>query len=239
MTEGGGRRLRCYGLRLAELAAAVDALDAADRAGVAVGPALADGSVALAISGKGSALDRRHAALADALGGGALMPEDVGISEWLGRALRDGGHSVAVAESCTGGLIGHLITEAPGSSGYFRLGVVSYSNEAKSRVLGVAEATLAQRGAVSAETVVEMAEGVRELAQATLAVATSGIAGPGGGTPGKPVGTVHIALAEQGQPTRHRHRLFRGDRSEVKLQTAWAALAWLREASVERCRAGR
>lgn len=117
------------------------------------------------------------------------------LGEITGRLLREKGLTLAVAESCTGGYISHLITSVPGSSEYFRGGVTAYSNEVKKSLLGVSELTLQNYGAVSSEVVREMALGVRKKLGADFAVATSGIAGPTGGTEEKPVGTVWIAIA--------------------------------------------
>ncbi|HEY3352853.1 MAG TPA: CinA family nicotinamide mononucleotide deamidase-related protein [Polyangia bacterium] len=141
----------------------------------------------------------------------------------LGRRLRARGATLALAESCTGGLIGHLVTEVTGASDYLLLGAVTYSNAAKQQVLGVNAATLGAHGAVSEPTVREMAAGARRLAGATFAVAVSGIAGPTGGTPEKPVGTVHVAVAGP-DGTRARHFLFPFPRDMVKLAAAYAAL---------------
>ncbi|WP_372932359.1 competence/damage-inducible protein A [Mariniphaga sediminis] len=117
------------------------------------------------------------------------------LGEITGQLLREKGLTLAVAESCTGGYISHLITSVPGSSEYFRGGVTAYSNEVKKSLLGVSELTLQNYGAVSSEVVREMALGVRKKLGADFAVATSGIAGPTGGTEEKPVGTVWIAIA--------------------------------------------
>ncbi|MCD6308265.1 MAG: CinA family nicotinamide mononucleotide deamidase-related protein [Candidatus Latescibacteria bacterium] len=113
----------------------------------------------------------------------------------LGRMLIDSGLTVAVAESCTGGLVSHLLTNLPGSSAYMLLGVVAYSNGAKRDVLGVKERIIASHGAVSKETAAAMAEGVRELAGSDIGVSTTGIAGPGGGSPSKPVGLMYTGLS--------------------------------------------
>jgi nicotinamide-nucleotide amidase len=113
----------------------------------------------------------------------------------IGQLLRKKGATLAVAESCTGGLISHWLTDVPGSSEYFLFSGVAYSNEAKITVLGVSRDTLGRFGAVHEETVKEMAEGARRVSGATYGIATSGIAGPDGGTEDKPVGTVCIGLA--------------------------------------------
>lgn len=151
-----------------------------------------------------------------------------GMEETVGRLLRERNQTLAVAESCTGGLIGHRITDVPGSSAYFLLGTVTYSYEAKQEVLGVRAGTLARHGAVSTETAEEMARGVRRLAGADLGLATTGIAGPGGGTPDKPVGTVCIALAGEGGVWSRRYDLGSRGRDWVKAMTAQVALDRLR-----------
>ncbi len=145
----------------------------------------------------------------------------------VGCLLRDRGLTLAVAESCTGGLIGHRITNVPGSSAYFREGVVCYSNDAKRELLGVAPATLAAVGAVSEEVAREMAVAVRRLAASDLGLATTGIAGPDGGTPEKPVGTVCIALAAADGATSRRYQLW-GTRDWIKILTSQIALDWVR-----------
>ncbi len=114
--------------------------------------------------------------------------------------ILDGGQmTLATAESCTGGRIASMITSLPGCSSFYKGGVVAYSNEVKERCLGVRVETLQKHGAVSAQTVCEMAEGVRSLLHADCAVATSGVAGPEGGTPEKPVGTIWIAVSVRGK----------------------------------------
>jgi len=146
----------------------------------------------------------------------------------LGRLLRQLGMRMSVAESCTGGLISHLITNVPGSSDYFLGGVTVYANEAKVRLLGVRWESLEKYGAVSREIVMEMAEGVRNALAADVGLSVSGIAGPGGGTPEKPVGTTWIGLntTRVGQA---RCFQFVGDRLSVKEQAARMALQLLAE----------
>lgn len=141
----------------------------------------------------------------------------------IGEALRARGLKLATAESCTGGLISHRITDVPGSSEYFLGGVVAYAYEAKVALLGVAWDTLNIKGAVSHETVLEMARGARIALGAHIAVSVSGIAGPGGGTTEKPVGTTWIGLAtEEGEWTRH--FVWDGNRTQNKIYSAEAAL---------------
>jgi PncC family amidohydrolase len=150
------------------------------------------------------------------------------LEELVGRLLTEQGLTVAVAESCTGGLIAHQLTNMPGSSAYFIGGVVAYANEVKGRVLGVSGETMAAHGAISEETVREMARGARRLFDTDVAISATGIAGPTGGTPQKPVGLVYVALAAQDFEHCERH-LWQGDRLENKQQTAEAALEMLRQ----------
>ncbi|MCC6748619.1 MAG: competence/damage-inducible protein A [Deltaproteobacteria bacterium] len=148
------------------------------------------------------------------------------FSEAVVAALKGAGARVALAESCTGGLAADLLTRASGASEVFELGLVTYANAFKTSLLGVPEAVLATHGAVSQPCVEAMAAGVRERAGATLGLAISGIAGPTGGTPDKPVGTVHFALASAAG-VRHLERQFRyGERDRIKLLAAYVGL-WL------------
>jgi len=150
------------------------------------------------------------------------------LEEIVGRLLAEQGLTIAVAESCTGGLIAHRLTNVSGSSAYFVGGVVAYANEVKEQVLGVSGETLVAHGAISEETVREMACGARRLFDTDVAISSTGIAGPTGGTPEKPVGLVYVALAAQDVERGERH-LWQGDRLENKRQTAAAALEMLRQ----------
>jgi nicotinamide-nucleotide amidase len=146
----------------------------------------------------------------------------------VGSLLRQRGYSLATAESCTGGLAAHLVTEVPGSSDYFRGGVIAYSNEVKEKVLGVSPDTLAAVGAVSQAIACEMAEGVRNLLAADIGLSTTGFAGPEGGSPENPVGTVYIGLATPGG-TSNRKLYWPGQsRYLIKLLAAKLALDYLR-----------
>ena len=136
---------------------------------------------------------------------------------------------VAAAESCTGGLVGHRLTNVPGSSACFLGGVVAYDNGVKAHVLGVDEGLLEREGAVSEPVAVAMALGVRRLLDADLAVSVTGVAGPSGGTAEKPVGTVFIALADRSERTVVRCFRWRGEREANKERSAQAALDLLRE----------
>lgn len=152
---------------------------------------------------------------------------DTTMEEHVGRLLAARELKLAVAESCTGGLIGHRLTNVPGASRYLKADLVAYSNDVKVKVLGVSEETLRSHGAVSEPCVLEMAAGARRVAGADLAIATSGIAGPGGGTAERPVGTVCVALAAEDAQASRTYRL-RGTRDWIKLLTSQVALDWVR-----------
>jgi nicotinamide-nucleotide amidase len=149
------------------------------------------------------------------------------MEEVVGLRLAVGGFTLATAESCTGGLIAERLTEVPGSSSYFMEGVVTYSNEAKTRLLGVPAELIEAHGAVSAEVAEAMARGVKERAGVDFGLAITGIAGPGGGTAEKPVGLVYIALADDAH-TEHRRIMLPGDRHLIRWRSSQAALDLLR-----------
>ena len=146
--------------------------------------------------------------------------------EKVAKLLRDSGLTLSVAESCSGGLIAKRITDIPGSSGYFLLGAVTYSNDSKERVLGVPAGLIEKHGAVSSEVALAMAEGVRRVSGSDIAIATTGIAGPDGGSPEKPVGTVFIAIDSPDGGITFLHH-FEGDRNTIREATAEAALKLL------------
>ena len=147
----------------------------------------------------------------------------------IGRLLKRGGYTLAVAESCTGGLIGHLITNVPGSSDYFLLSCVTYSNEAKMKVLGVKEETLKRYGAVHEKTAEEMALGVKKIANSDFSLATTGIAGPTGGSKEKPVGTICIAVCTPSSLKSYRYTFNFNERLLHKRIFAYTALDLLRK----------
>jgi nicotinamide-nucleotide amidase len=156
------------------------------------------------------------------------MPNDLlSLAERLGQHLLRSGFSLVLAESCTGGWIAQSVTEIAGSSAWFDRGFVTYSNAAKIAMLGVSEATLQAHGAVSLQTASEMAAGALAHSEADIALAVTGIAGPGGGTAEKPVGLVFIAWQRRGQPCRCIEQHFAGDRHAVRLQTVQKALRCL------------
>jgi len=166
----------------------------------------------------------------------ATPPGDDAVERRLGRRLRERGETLAVAESLTGGLVGSLLTDVPGSSDYFDRSVVAYSNDAKLDALGVSRESLDASGAVSAPVAREMARGVRDDAEATWGVSTTGIAGPDGGTEGKPVGLVFVGVAyaapwgTEDSFVRAERRVVDGDRWAVKAESARWALRLLAEA---------
>jgi len=151
------------------------------------------------------------------------MMDTIPLEARIGELLCKRGWRLAVAESCTGGLIGHRLTNIPGSSNYYLGSIAAYAYEAKARLLGVRWTTLERFGAVSREAVLEMADGVRQALGAELGIAVSGIAGPGGGTPDKPVGTTWIGLSAPGYSQAWVHH-WPGNRLQVKEQSAEDAL---------------
>ena len=179
-------------------------------------------------------LDALEARVRERLGHHLYATGDEGMEETVGRLLRERGLTLAVAESCTGGRIGDWITDVPGSSEYFLLGTAVYSNEAKQRILGVSPDTLAAHGAVSTQTAEEMAQGVRRIAGAGVGLSTTGIAGPGGGSAEKPVGTVCVGLAWEGGTWSKRYDLGDRGRDWIKGFTAITALDRLRRWLLER-----
>jgi len=177
-----------------------------------------------------SIADKVRALLGDAVFGerAATFPEVVGT------ALRDKGKTLAVAESCTGGRVGEMLTRVPGASDYLLLDAVVYANSAKEAVLGVSPELLRAHGAVSSEAAAAMAEGALRVAGADIAVSITGVAGPGGGTEDKPVGTVWFGLARRGEPTITKHRKLPWDRDRIQTLSAYLALELVRRAVLGR-----
>ena len=149
------------------------------------------------------------------------------MEEVIGRQLIESGRTLAVAESCTAGMLGMHITRVPGSSSYFKGGIICYSNEAKMALCGVPAELLETHGAVSAETAEALAQGVRKSLNSTIGLAITGIAGPGGGSREKPVGTVHIGLSTNQADDSLKYR-FWITREQIKLHTAMMAMDWVR-----------
>ena len=161
------------------------------------------------------------------LAGHVYAEGDVTMEECVGRLLLEKKYTLALAESCTGGLISRRITRIAGSSAYYLGGAVTYANEAKVNFLGVKPVTLGKYGAVSEQTALQMSQGIRERTGASIALSVTGIAGPSGGSPEKPVGTVWMSIA---QADRHEARLFQfhGERERIILGASQAGLNWLR-----------
>jgi nicotinamide-nucleotide amidase len=173
------------------------------------------------------ALDAAVAQLQAVLGVAIYSTDGRPLEAVIGGMLRERGMTIAVAESCSGGLLASRLTDVPGSSDYVERGVVCYSNRAKTDMVGVPEALIAQHGAVSEPVAQALAAGIRERAATDVGIGITGIAGPGGGTPEKPVGTVAIAVAV-GDANRVRTFQFFGGRDMVKFQSAQAAMNMLR-----------
>jgi PncC family amidohydrolase len=154
-------------------------------------------------------------------------PQENDLEVLVGRLLTQRGLTLAAAESCTGGLVGHRITNVPGSSAYYQGSITAYSYDVKEQLLRVRHDTLYTHGAVSEQTAREMAQGVRRALRADIGVSVTGIAGPGGGMPEKPVGLVYVALAAEDDEWVERH-VWNGDRWENKARSAEAVLDLLR-----------
>ena len=204
----------------------------ADRARLAFRASFPRISVRVSVAGaQGDAeaeLAKAAALVRERIGQAVYADRDALMEEVVGQLLADRGLRLATAESCTGGLLGSRITDVAGSSAYYSGGVVAYGNDLKERLLHVRAATLATHGAVSEQTAREMAEGALRACGADVAVATTGIAGPDGGTPEKPVGTVAIAIAGAGAPTDSRLHRFHGGRDWIKTMASQVALDWVR-----------
>ena len=199
-----------------------------------VGTTVRAGLISIRVSAVGRSAERAGE-LADGvldeirrrLGDWVVGAGDATMASVVGELLRQAGQRLATAESCTGGLVGAMVTDVPGSSDYYLGGVVAYANAVKRDALGVPEALLHEHGAVSEPVARAMAAGARERFGADWAVALTGIAGPGGGSDDKPVGLVYIALASSAGVDVHRH-VFPGDRVIIRLRAATAALNYLR-----------
>lgn len=196
--------------------------------GIELGYCARPGEVDLRIIGERSALDQAEAIINAALGASIFSSDGKSLEEVVVKLLSDRKQTLAVAESCTGGFLAHRITNVPGASAVFLMGYVTYANEAKEGILGVDPRLISAHGAVSESVAQAMAEGARRQANATFALATTGIAGPGGGTDEKPVGTVFVALAAEGAATQVSGFRFPDDRPTFKELTTQAALEMLR-----------
>jgi nicotinamide-nucleotide amidase len=197
-------------------------------AGIELGYCARPGEVDLRIIGECSALDQAEAIITAALGASIFSSNGGSLEEVVVQFLTERKQTLAVAESCTGGFLAHRITNVPGASAVFLAGYITYANEAKAGMLGVDPRLISVHGAVSESVARAMAEGTRQHANTTFALATTGIAGPGGGTEEKPVGTVFVALAADGAATQVRDFRFPDDRPTFKELTTQAALEMLR-----------
>jgi nicotinamide-nucleotide amidase len=196
--------------------------------GIELGYCARPGEVDLRIIGERAALDRAEAIVTAGLGASVFSSDGCSLEEVVVKLLTDREQTLAVAESCTGGFLAHRITNVPGASAVFLAGYVTYANEAKEGMLGVDPRLISAHGAVSENVAQAMAEGAQRQANATFALATTGVAGPGGGTDEKPVGTVFVALAGDGSPTQVRGFRFPDDRPTFKELATQAALEMLR-----------
>ncbi len=185
-----------------------------------------------ALSGGNNALDAATNLIAQELGVFLLGETHATLPEATASALRHARLHLALAESCTGGLIAKLLTDQPGSSAFLERSAVTYANSAKRDMLGVPVKVLMQHGAVSRECAAAMASGVHQRAGTEIALAVTGIAGPDGGSTEKPVGTVFIALTTA-DGTEVREFIFNGDRAAIRERTAYTALDWIRHVALE------
>jgi nicotinamide-nucleotide amidase len=233
------RTVLTYGTYEAHLSGMLEAFEASLPTHIKLAYLPSQGRVRLRLSGQGDTkehltqmMDKKEAELISVVHKFVYGKDEETLEQVTGALLRKHGKRVVTAESCTGGYIAHLITSVPGSSDYFIGSVVAYSNDVKIKELGVGEETLAQFGAVSRETVTEMATGVRERLHADYALAVSGIAGPDGGSPEKPVGTVWLALATpDGVKTELLHLPF--NRIENITRASYTAINMLRKTLLE------
>ncbi|PYJ25248.1 MAG: hypothetical protein DME91_04900 [Verrucomicrobia bacterium] len=200
--------------------------------GIELGYCARPGEVDVRIVGESDALTRADAVIKNALGLSIFSVSDETLEELIVKLLTKRNATLAISESCTGGLLAHRITNVPGASNVFVAGYVCYANEAKINMLDVDPDLIAKHGAVSELVARMMADGARGHARSTYAVATTGIAGPTGGSPDKPVGTVYIALASSNETTAKK-LFFPSDRETFKQLTAQAAFDLLRRKLIE------
>ncbi|MFH1139326.1 MAG: competence/damage-inducible protein A [Pseudomonadota bacterium] len=227
------RIFKIFGLQEGQIGEALRGLSQPDD-GITIGyyPNFPENHVAVTVRAPNrekadAALARIEAQVRERLGQWVVALDGANLEEMVGRRLTEKGLTLAVAESCTGGQISQRLTSVSGASLYFERGLVVYSNQAKEELLGVPAEALAAHGAVSAEIAVLMAEGVRKRSGTDLGLASTGIAGPTGGTPDKPVGTVYLALAAP-EGTHVKRFNFSGRRDQVTSLTSETAINWLR-----------
>jgi nicotinamide-nucleotide amidase len=196
--------------------------------GLELGYCARPGEIDLRLIGETATLDRAEQIVRKKLGPAIYSADGSDLEEAVVKLLTARKQTLTIAESCTGGYLSHRITNVPGASAVFLAGHVTYSNEAKTAMLGVDPRLISEHGAISEQVAIAMAEGARLNAKADFAVAITGIAGPSGGTEEKPVGTVFIALAAEGEPTKIERRFFPDDRPTFKELTTQTALEMLR-----------
>jgi nicotinamide-nucleotide amidase len=227
------RLLKVYGMSESQIADAFEGLsDKVNAVIFGFYPSFPENHITMTVRGEEDVqndreLQRAEQEIRDVLGHYVFASNEQTMEAVVGEALKERKMTLSVAESCTGGLIGHRITSIPGSSLYFDRGATVYSNGSKVEMLGVKQEILSAYGAVSDETVREMAEGIKRTAHTDIGVAVTGIAGPEGGTHDKPVVTVYIGVSADGQTFSARYH-FSGDRNKVKVQTSEMALDWVR-----------
>jgi nicotinamide-nucleotide amidase len=226
-TETGRRLYRIAGMgeSLVEEAIGTGLLEVP---GLELGYCARPGDVDLRVIGDSSALGQADKIISEGLGAAVFSSDGRNLEDVVVKLLAERKQTLAIAESCTGGFLAHRITNVPGASAIFLAGYITYSNEAKAAMLGVDLRVIAEHGAVSEAVAKSMAEGARREADASFALATTGIAGPGGGTEEKPVGTVFVALASDGPATEVKQFFFPDDRPTFKELTTQAALEMLR-----------
>jgi nicotinamide-nucleotide amidase len=197
--------------------------------GVELGYCARPGEVDLRVVGDPAAVEHADAIIRSDLGLSIFSMEDETLEEVIVKFLSERKETIALAESCTGGLLAHRLTNVPGASAVLLAGYVTYANEAKIDILNVGSRLIEKHGAVSEPVAQAMAEGARNRARSTYALATTGIAGPTGGSEGKPVGTVYVALASPDQKTITQKFFFPNDRETFKQLTAQAGFELLRK----------
>jgi nicotinamide-nucleotide amidase len=195
-------------------------------------PSFPENHITITVRGKDDTeiereLNRAEKKIRHLLGPYIFTSGDTTMESVVGELLKERNKTISIAESCTGGLIGHRLTSVSGSSLYFERGLIVYSNVSKVEMLGVTQHTIDTHGAVSDQVVREMAEGVKRIAKTDMGLAVTGIAGPLGGLEDKPVGTVFIGLSVDGKIFSGHYR-FSGDRDKVKYTTSEMALDWIR-----------
>jgi nicotinamide-nucleotide amidase len=227
------RTLKVFGLTESAIADRLKEINLQDRsASLAYLPRFPENHVKITVNGRHleeveKNLEELEKVIREKLQGRVFATDQETLEEIVGKLLRSNRATLSVAESCTGGLITHRLTNIPGSSDYFDRGLVVYSNKAKVELLQIPEELLATAGAVSAPVAEKMAESVHQISQSTLGLGVTGIAGPGGGSEKKPVGLVFIALASPRGTVSKKYQLA-GDREQIKILSAHTAIDWVR-----------